>query len=176
MANPIDTSVDYLDEDIFTPNGQRFCLVSFIGPELRQKNEKFGMKVRGCFTTKEEAAAHVKKLQATDGSVDIFMLEVGKWCLIPPQASDVEDVEYQEQYLNDLMKDYKDSQMKAKEYFQQRTEAVKTEGIDPHLTEDERLPPPEETPSGILKEIDANVPTSSGGGGEGRPHPMYMDH
>lgn len=160
----VDTTVDYLDEDVFTPNGQRFCLVSFIGPEQRQKNEKLGMKVRGCFATKDEAAAHVKKLQAMDGTVDIFMLEVGKWCLIPPSVADVDDVEYQEKYLNDLMKDYKESQMKAKEYFQQRTEAVKSEGIDKHLTEDERLPPPEEeTPSTILKEIDTNVPTTSRG-------------
>jgi hypothetical protein len=166
MAAPLDTSADYLDEDTFTPNGQRFCLVSFIGPELRQKNEKYGMKVRGCFATKEEAAAHVKKLQAVDGSVDIFMLEVGKWCLVPPQASDVEDVEYQEKYLNDLMKDYKESQLKAKEFFQERTEAVKKEGLDKHLTEDERLPPPpaeDVTPSTILQEIDENVATTSRG-------------
>lgn len=167
MENPIDTKVDYLDEDVFTPNGQRFCLVSFIGPELRQKNDKFGMKVRGCFTTKEEAAAHVKKLQATDKSVDIFMLEVGKWCLIPPQVSDVEDVEYQEDYLNNLMKDYKESQLKAKEYFQERTEAVKAEGLDKHLLEDERLPPPPEdeaTASDVLKSIE-NIPSGSGSGG-----------
>lgn len=163
-VNPAAASVDYLDEDIFTPNGQRFCLVSFIGPELRQKNDKFGMKVRGCFATKEEAAAYVKKLQSVDGSVDIFMLEVGKWCLIPPQASDIEDVEYQEQYLNDLMKDYRDSQAKAKEYFQQRTAAVKSEGLDNHLLEEERLPPPEEeiTASDVLKSIE-NTPSGSGG-------------
>jgi len=74
----VDTTVDYLDEDTIVPNGQRFALVSFVGPELRQKNEKFGMKIRGCFATKEEAASHVKKLQAFDGSTDIFLLEVGK--------------------------------------------------------------------------------------------------
>lgn len=157
-----DTKQDFLDEDMFTPNGQRFCLVSFVGPGLRQENEKMGMKIRGCFTTKEEAAAYVKKVQSIDGSVDIYMLEVGKWCLIPPRVEDIEDVEYQEKYLNDLMKEYKESQLKAKEFFQERTEAVKKEGIDKHLTEEERLPPPPPQedvagPSEILKEIDTNV-------------------
>jgi len=136
--------VDYLDEDEVVPNGQRFALVSFVGPEQRQKNEKLGMKIRGCFATREEAAAHVKKLQATDGIVDIFLLEVGKWALIPPSIEDIDDVEYQEKYLQDLMKSYKESQLKAKEIFETRTEAVKTEGLDKNLLPHEILPPPED--------------------------------
>ncbi len=121
---------DYLDEDTITPNGQRFALVSFVGPDQRQKNDKLGMKIRGCFATQDEAAAHVKKLQAIDGSVDIFLLEVGKWALIPPSVDDIDDVEYQEQYLQDLMKGYKDSQLKAKEFFEARAEAIKKNGLD----------------------------------------------
>jgi hypothetical protein len=145
------TPVDYLDEDTIVPNGQRFALVSFVGPDLRQKNEKMGMKIRGCFATRDEAAAHVKKLQAFDGGVDIFLLEVGKWALIPPSTSDIDDVEYQEKYLQDLMKEYKDSQLKAKELFNQRTEAVKNEGLDAHLLPDEIIPKPEGVPK--LKDI-----------------------
>ena len=135
-------ALDYLDEDPFLPGGQRFALVSFVGPEQRQKNDKLGMKIRGCFVSKEEAAAHVKKLQAVDGRVDIFMLEVGKWALIPPSVEDVEDVEYQEKYLNDLMKGYADNQLKAKETFAQRTEGVMAQGLDAHLLDHERIPPP----------------------------------
>jgi len=148
---PMDTSIDYLEEDTIVPQGQRFALVSFVGPEQRQKNDKLGMKIRGCFTTRDEAAAHVKKLQAFDGNVDIFMLEVGKWALIPPSIEDVDDVEYQEKYLNDLMKEYKESQLKAKELFNQRTEAVKNEGLDAHLLPSEILPKPEGVPE--LKDI-----------------------
>lgn len=130
MTALLDTSLDYLDEDTVVPNGQRFALVSFVGPECGQKNEKLGMKIRGCFGTQEEAAAHVKKLQAIDGSVDIFLLEVGKWALIPPDCMDIENVEYQEKYLQDLMKSYRESQLKAKELFQNRTDTVKTQGVE----------------------------------------------
>lgn len=142
MALTHDTT-DYLDEDSVVPNGQRFALVSFVGPEQRQKNETLGMKIRGCFGTHEEAAAHVKKLQALDGSVDIFMVEVGKWVPIPPSVEDIEDVQYQERYLNDLMKGYKEQQEKAKELFKQRTEAIKTEGLDKHLLPEEIISDPD---------------------------------
>ena len=135
--------IDYLDEDTIVPLGQRFALCSFVGPELRQKNDKMGMKIRGCFSTREEASAHVRKLQAFDGSVDIFMLEVGKWVPIPPSVEEIEDVEYQEKYMNDLMKGYKESQLKAKEVFQERADAIKKDGIDAHLLPGEILPAPE---------------------------------
>lgn len=174
QQQPFDTKQDYLDEDVVTPNGQRFALVSFVGPDQRQKNEKLGMKIRGCFNTKEEAAAHVKKLQAFDSSVDIFMLDVGKWALIPPSVDDVDDVEYQEQYLQDLMKGYRESQAKAKELFQARQEAVMRDGVDAHLLPEERLPPPEDSKAGdqpVIEEITAgdvlksieNTPSTSRG-------------
>ena len=149
--------IDYLDEDTIVPLGQRFALCSFVGPELRQKNDKMGMKIRGCFSTREEASAHVRKLQAFDGSVDIFMLEVGKWVPIPPSVEEIEDVEYQEKYMQDLMQGYKESQLKAKEVFQQRTELVKKEGIDKHLLPGETLPKPLDTDT-------ADTATASGSG------------
>jgi len=152
MQTTMDTNVDYLDEDTIVPNGQRFALVSFVGPEQRQKNETLGMKIRGCFATQEEAASHVKKLQAFDGSCDIFMLEVGKWVPIPPAVGDIEDVQYQEKYLQDLMKGYRESQLKAKEVFQDRAEAVKKEGLDKHLLPEEILPPPPEA-GAVFEEI-----------------------
>ena len=160
----MDTATDYLDEDTIVPNGQRFALVSFVGPEQRQKNDKLGMKIRGCFATQEEAAAHVKKLQAFDGSVDIFLLEVGKWALVPPNVDEIDDVQYQEKYLNDMMKDYKESQIKAKAMFQERTEAVKKDGLDANLEEHEKLPPPpqlESQPSMILKELHEGGPSGA---------------
>lgn len=157
-------TTDYLDEDTIVPNGQRFALVSFVGPEQRQKNDKMGMKIRGCFATREEAAAHVKKLQAFDGAVDIFLLEVGKWGLIPPSTAEIEDVEYQEKYLQDLMKGYKESQLKAKEIFHNRTDAIKKDGLDEHLLPEERLPKPDAAAleaGAVFEEITNDMPSGS---------------
>jgi len=52
-----------LEQDYLTVPGQLFACVSFVGPDLPQKNEKFGMKIRGCFATRDEAARHAKRLQ-----------------------------------------------------------------------------------------------------------------
>ena len=173
MSNPapeplVDPKADYLDEDTIVPNGQRFALVSFVGPEQRQKNEKIGMKIRGCFATREEAAAHVRKLQAFDGSVDIFMVEVGKWVPIPPSVDDVDDVEYQEKYMNELMRGYRESQLKAKEVFNQRTEAIKRDGIDKHLLPGEILPKPVPKPDDLSAgQIFEEIAGSDGASGSG---------
>lgn len=168
----VDPKVDYLDEDTIVPNGQRFALVSFVGPEQRQKNEKIGMKIRGCFATREEAASHVRKLQAFDGSVDIFMVEVGKWVPIPPSVDDVDDVEYQEKYMNELMRGYRESQLKAKEVFNQRTEAIKRDGIDAHLLPGEVLPKPVDPKPDDLSagQIFEEIAGSDGASGSGSGH------
>ena len=136
---------DYLSEDNTIPGGYRFALVSFVGPTLRQKNDKFGMKIRGCFVTSDEASAHAELLQATDGIVDIFMVEMGKWALVPPDVKDMQigDIKYQEEYLNTLMKGYVESHEKAKATFSQRNQDVLADGIDKHLLPDEILPKPE---------------------------------
>jgi len=62
------------------------------------------------------------------------------------------------------MREYKESQQKAKEVFQERTEKIKSEGLDANLLDSERLPEPAQFeddtagPSEILKEIDTNIP------------------
>ena len=79
-------ATDILDEDLFLPNNQNFALVSFVGPELRQKNDKFGMKIRGVFGTRDEADAHIRKIRRFDTYTDVFLVDVGKWLLVPPPS------------------------------------------------------------------------------------------
>ncbi len=134
-----------LEPDVITVPGQNFALVSFVGPNQRQKNEKLGMKIRGVFGTREEATAHVKRVQRSgDNLVDIYLLDLYQWCLIPPDPDQIEDHEYQEEFLQNLMKGYAESQRAAKEIFEERKERVKKEGLDANLLPHERLPPPEE--------------------------------
>lgn len=78
--------VDHLQEDLLTVPGQRFALVSFVSPHGKQKSDQCGMKIRGVFNSKEEANAHVKRLQKEDNTFDIFLVEMYKWVLIPPDV------------------------------------------------------------------------------------------
>ena len=96
-----------LEQDYLTVPGQLFACISFVGPDLPQKNEQLGMKIRGCFPTREEAASHAKRLQKDDALVDIYVVDMYKWLLIPPKREEIEDVHYQNEKLEEIMVNYK---------------------------------------------------------------------
>lgn len=122
-------AVDVLEEDIITVPGQLYALVSFVSPDGRQKSAQCGMKIRGVFNTRDEAAAHVKRLQRTDPLFDIYLLDLYKWVAIPPDPTKIDDHQYQESYLQDLVQNYRENQELAKKHFQERKEIVQTKGL-----------------------------------------------
>lgn len=139
------TYVDHLDEDIVPCGDLRFALISFVTKNGKQRldvDDKIGLKIRGAFATKPEADAHIKRLLKTDNMFDVYLVDMYKWLLLPPEQDRIDDVQYQEKYLNDMLREYKESQMLAKQHFQERKQKVMEDGLDKHLTDDERLPPP----------------------------------
>lgn len=109
-----------LEQDLTTVPGQLFALISLVGPDLPQKNDKFGLKIRGCFATKDEAAAHAKRLQREDGTFDIYVVDMYKWLLIPPDRNAIDDVHYQEEKLEEIMTKYRENQREAAVMFEKR--------------------------------------------------------
>lgn len=109
-----------LEQDLTTVPGQLFALISLVGPELPQKNEKFGLKIRGCFASKDEASAHAKRLQKEDGTFDIYVVDMYKWLLIPPDRDAINDVHYQEDKLEEIMTKYRENQREAAIMFEKR--------------------------------------------------------
>lgn len=144
-----------LDVDYVTVPGQLYCVLSIVGPTgTNQRNDKFGLKIRGAFASMEEAHSHVKRLQQTDPSMDIFVADMYKWLLIPPDVNAIENQEYQESFLNDLIKGYRENQALARQHFLERKDAVKKEGLDKHLLDDERLNPPAEEVKALFEAAD----------------------
>jgi hypothetical protein len=109
-----------LEQDYLTVPGQVFACISFVGPDLPQKNEKLGMKIRGCFPTRDEAASHCKRLQKEDALVDIYVVDMYKWLLIPPDREQIEDVHYQNEKLEEIMTKYRANQSAASAMFEKR--------------------------------------------------------
>jgi hypothetical protein len=109
-----------LEADYTTVPGQLFACVSFVGPDLPQKNEQLGMKIRGCFPTRDEAASHAKRLQKEDAIVDIYVVDMYKWLLIPPRRDQIEDVHYQNEKLEEIMQGYRKNQAAAASMFEKR--------------------------------------------------------
>lgn len=143
----------FLTRDHVTVPGQKYALVSFVGPSMNQKTDKYGLKIRGCFSTPEEAQAHVKEIMDIDPLFDVYLVNMYEWLLIPPDSSKIQDAHYQEEYLETLLSGYRENQKRAKSMFEQRKMDVVSEGIDKHLTPDEKIVPPME----MLQAMQENV-------------------
>jgi Family of unknown function (DUF5832) len=109
-----------LEQDYLTVPGQLFACISFVGPDQPQKNEKLGMKIRGCFASRDEAASHAKRLQKEDALVDIYVVDMYKWLLIPPDRDQISDVHYQNEKLEEIMTKYRENQSQAAAMFEKR--------------------------------------------------------
>jgi hypothetical protein len=142
MATPVETppeTVDLLEEDVVTVPGQAFALVSFVSPTGNQRSDKCGLKIRGCFASRDEAAAHVKKIQRFDPKFDVYLVDMYKWLVCPPDPNDVGDHEYQEEFLQKLIKGYHENQLLARQHFEERKASVMMEGLDKNLMPHERI-------------------------------------
>ena len=119
-----------LEADYLTVPGQVFACVSFVGPELPQKNEKLGMKIRGCFASREDAASHAKRLQREDGLVDIYVVDMYKWLLSPPDRANVDDAHYANEQLEEIMVKYRKNQSEAAAMFEKRKRDMTAKPIE----------------------------------------------
>ena len=94
--------------------------MSVVGPDCPQKTDKFGIKIRGCFSSRDEASNHAKRLQKEDATFDIYVVDMYKWLLIPPDRDRIEDVHYTNEKLEELMVNYRDNQAQATRMFEER--------------------------------------------------------
>ena len=161
-----------LEADYLTVPGQLFACVSFVGPDLPQKNEKFGMKIRGCFPSREEAGTHAKRLQKDDAIVDIYVVDMYKWLLIPPDREQIQDTHYQNEKLEEIMTKYRANQSQAAAMFEKRKRdmiAKPQEGEFPYIDpSDENSKfytkpdvPPIPHPSDFLEALKLEFPEAS---------------
>jgi hypothetical protein len=119
-----------LEQDYTTVPGQLYACLSVVGPECPQKNDKFGIKIRGAFNSREEAASHAKRLQKEDATFDIYVVDMYKWLLIPPDPSVINDVHYNNEKLEELMSGYKENQQMAAKMFEERKRDMMENGTN----------------------------------------------
>jgi hypothetical protein len=150
--------------------GQNYALISIVGPECPQKNDKFGVKIYGAFPTKEDASNHAKELHRICGDFDIYVVDLYQWLLIPPDRNAIDDVHYQEDKLEEIMSKYKESQRAAAAMFEKRKKDMSEKplpyGDTPFITPgDENSKyyskpdaPPKPHPADLLENLKAEFP------------------
>ena len=129
--------MDLLTEDKPIPN-QKYVLISFLTQEFLEindedddeskeyKNERKkklttkGIKIRGSYDSYEDAVARAENLKIIDPYHNIYIGEVGKWLPFEDNPEKAKDVNYSNQQLNKLMKEYIKEQEKGKGQFEAR--------------------------------------------------------
>ena len=78
-----------------------------------------GLKVRGVYSSSEQATARAKALNKKDPYFNVYVADVGEWLPWDPEPEEVKDQEYQSNDLNKLMGAYRDNAAKRDEFFEE---------------------------------------------------------
>lgn len=89
-----------------------------------------GLKVRGVFSTEEEARFRAKMLREADSAFDVLVGPVGVWMPWEPEAYRMKNVEYLEEELNQLVHEKANNEEKAKTAFDQRVKDMKKKAME----------------------------------------------
>lgn len=84
-----------------------------------------GLKVRGVYDTLKEAQIRSKVLQRKDKHHNVFVGQVGFWLPWNPNPHQVDNQEYFESELNNLVKKYQENQEDKEQHFRENVEYVK---------------------------------------------------
>ena len=68
-----------------------------------------GVKIRGVYSSKEEAEMRAKRLQSNDQNFHVFIGQVGYWLPWNPSADKIEDEKFLNAELNNMMEKYKEN-------------------------------------------------------------------
>jgi hypothetical protein len=93
-----------------------------------------GIKVRGAFSTQEEAENRCKSLRESDPNHDIFVGPVGMWIPWDPDAYKTGNIQFMEDELNQLHHEKIKNEAKAKQEFDQRIRDAKKKAIEENIT------------------------------------------
>ena len=88
-----------------------------------------GLKVRGVYSTQEEAELRCKMLREVDPYHNVYVGPVGMWMPWEPDAYKTGRVEYLEEELNELMKEKNNNDDYAKQQFEKRVLESKKSAI-----------------------------------------------
>ena len=89
-----------------------------------------GLKIRGTYSTQEEAELRCKLLREVDPNHNVYVGPVGMWMPWEPEAYKTGRVEYLEEELNQLMNEKNKNEAEAKQQFEKRILETKRKAIE----------------------------------------------
>jgi len=145
--------LDVLVED-HPISSQKYALITIVGPNMRQKCDVWGLKIRGICDSLESAKALTKKLMKTDKDFDIYTVDVGKFFPLAVEPYDVSNVEYENEQLNTLVKSYLENKEKANEHWHDRKQEMMKDALkEGQLESQKELANKKEHPIAVLQRL-----------------------
>jgi hypothetical protein len=92
-----------------------------------------GLKVRGAYSTQQEAELRCKLLREVDPNHNVYVGPVGMWMPWEPEAYKTGRVEYLEEELNQLMSEKNKNEAEAKHAFEKRVMESKRAAIEENI-------------------------------------------
>lgn len=92
-----------------------------------------GVKVRGVYSTFEEAQVRARKLQSCDRSFNVYVGQVGFWLPWDPSSQEIQEEEYLETELNTLMKEYRANEVRKDMFYDERKREMMDDAIKERL-------------------------------------------
>ena len=143
--------LDYLFED--PPlQSQKFALVTIVGPNMPQKCDVWGLKIRGVAGSIEEAKKLSQKILRIDNNYDIYTVDIGKFFPLVVNPLEINNVEYQNDQLNTLIKNYLENRETANDFWHKRKSDMIQEAIKEGKNQEELSNKPEH-PIAVLQRI-----------------------
>ena len=129
-----DSNISLDLKDYMTTN--RDQLLSSFGKIHDFQTSVRGVKVRGVYSTKDDAIEMARKLNENDRSVSVHVADVGKWLALDNVVG--KDVKYQESELNTLMEEREKNDIRAKTEFDNRVETAKRDAMAENIKKAEK--------------------------------------
>jgi len=117
-----------------------FGIISFVEPDPERQSVAtpqgcLAVKFRGAFESKKDAEDFMEStLSKIEKDVDMFVVDMYKWLLLPPQIDDIQEIKYREEYLQDMFVGKSESQKAAKMHALER-EKEKTANVTEDVME-----------------------------------------
>jgi len=113
-----------------------------------------GIKVRGVYDNINQAKSKAKQLQNRDRSFHVYIGQVGYWLPWEPNADNIEDQEFMNNELNNMMKKYKENnQYKDEMYEEMKNDKIAKARKEVEDAEAAKKPEQEPEPEQVNSEI-----------------------
>ncbi len=127
-SNLLNTTIEDDYKNFLDENEE--VLVNKFNVENNFQTNTRGLKVRGVYSTQEEAENRCKMLREIDPNHDVFVGPVGLWMPWDPEAYKTGRVEYLEEELNNLMHNKINNEKEAKQQFEKRLQETKEKAME----------------------------------------------